>query len=326
MADLAVKLILESRDGSSRQAVREENATMRYRYYLCDIFTDTRFGGNQLAIVPKAEGLNDEKMQKIAREFNLTETTFVFPPETGHTRKIRIFTPTTEVPFAGHPIIGTAFALATAGEFGEIGSTIQVWFEEKAGLVPVSISKRAGKSVACRLAAPEKLSLGAVASPLLLAAAVSLDPADIVTKTHLPHEASVGLPFLFAELKDRDALQRAEIDLKKLYTLAAEGLTPDIHLYVHSCDEFDIRARVFAPLDGVPEDPATGSANCALAGILSHYDEAQDGRFQWRIAQGVEMGRPSILNAEATKEGGTVVTTTIGGACVMVAEGFIEVD
>ena len=298
---------------------------MRYRYYLCDIFTDTRFGGNQLAVLPEAQGLSDEQMQQIAREFNLTQTTFVFPPEAGHTRKVRIFTTTTEVPFAGHPNIGTAFALATMGEFGEIGSTIQVFFEEKAGLVPVSILKSPGKPLLCELAAPERLSLGAVASPRLLAAAVSLDPADIATGTHPPRVASVGLPFLFAELKDCDALQRAEVDMKKLYALAAQGLAADIHLYVHSNDDFDIRARVFAPLEGVPEDPATGSASCALAGILSHCDEAPDGRFQYRIAQGVEMGRPSILNAGAEKENGTVVRTTIGGSCVMVAEGYIEV-
>jgi trans-2,3-dihydro-3-hydroxyanthranilate isomerase len=298
---------------------------MRYCYYLCDIFTDRRFGGNQLAVLPDARGLNDEQMQMIAREFNLTETTFVFPPEYGHTRKVRIFTTSTEVPFAGHPNIGTAFALATAGEFGEIGSTIQVYFEEKAGLVPVSILKNPGKPLSCRLAAPEKLSLGAVAPPELVAAAVSLEPEDIVSDNHPPRVASVGLPFLFAELKDRDALQRAEIDRKQLRALAAEGLTPNIHLYVQSKDDFDIRARVFAPLDGVPEDPATGSANCALAGILSHYDEAPYGLFKWRIAQGVEMGRPSILNAEAEKANGVVIRTTIGGACVMVAEGYIEV-
>jgi trans-2,3-dihydro-3-hydroxyanthranilate isomerase len=299
---------------------------MRYRYYLCDIFTDRRFGGNQLAVLPDASGLSDAQMQNIAREFNLTETTFVFPPEAGHTRKVRIFTTTTEVPFAGHPNIGTAFALATMGEFGEIGSTIQVYFEEKAGLVPVSILKNPGKPLSCRLAAPERLSLGTVASPELVAAAVSLDPADIITTNHPPRVASVGLPFLFAELRDRSALQRAEIDMKKLYVLAAEGLTPDIHLYVLCDDDFDIRARVFAPLDGVPEDPATGSANCALAGILSHYNDAPSGIFKWRIAQGVEMGRPSILNAEAEKKNGVVIKTTIGGACVMVAEGFIDVD
>jgi trans-2,3-dihydro-3-hydroxyanthranilate isomerase len=297
---------------------------MRYRYYLCDTFTDTRFGGNQLAVLPEAKGLSGEQMQKIAQELNLGVTTFVFPPEAGHTRKVRIFTPTNEVPFAGHPNIGTAFALATVGEFGEIASTIQVYFEEMAGVVPVSISKHGG-SLSCRLAAPERLSLGTVASPHLLAAAVSLDRLDIVTKKHPPRVASVGLPFLFAELKDRDALERAQVDMKKLRALAAERVTADIHLYVHSGDDFDIRARVFAPLTGVPEDPATGSANCALAGMLAHYDAAADGRFQWRIAQGVEMGRPSMLKAEAEKEDRTVVRTTISGACVMIAEGLIEV-
>jgi len=299
---------------------------MRYRYYLCDTFTVTRFGGNQLAVLPDARGLSDQQMQKIAREFNLTETTFVFPPEAGHTRKVRIFTTNTEVPFAGHPNIGTAFVLATAGELGRIGTTIQVFFEEKAGVVPVAISEHSGRRLTCRLAAPEKLSFGGVASPESLAAAVSLDPADIVTDTHPPRVASVGLPFLFAELKDRDALQRAAVDLKKVRALDEEGLAGNIHLYVPGDGDFELRARVFAPLKGVPEDPATGSANCALAGLLSHYDEAPNGRFKWRITQGVEMGRPSILHAEAEKENGAVVATMISGDCVMVAEGTIEVD
>ncbi len=299
---------------------------MRYRYYLCDIFTQTRFGGNQLAVLPNARGLSDIQMQNITREFNLTQTTFVFPPEAGYTRKVRIFTNSTEVPFAGHPNIGTAFALATTGEFGEIGSTMQVYFEEDAGLVPVSILKNPGKPLICRLAAPERLSLGEVATPELVARAVSLDPDNIVVDTHPPRVASVGLPFLFAELKNRDALKRAEIDMKKLNAIAEENLATDILLYVHSNDEFDVRVRVFAPMSGVPEDPATGSANCALAGLLSHYNDAPNGIFKLRIAQGVEMGRSSVLNAEAEKRDGKVVRTTVGGACVMVAEGYIEVD
>jgi trans-2,3-dihydro-3-hydroxyanthranilate isomerase len=298
---------------------------MRYRYYLCDTFTDTRFGGNQLAILPEAAGLSDERMQSIAREFNLPVTTFVFPPETGHTRKVRIFTPTTEVPFAGHPNIGTAFTLATAGEFGEIRSTIQIYFEEPAGLVPVAILKHRGKPLACRIAAPERLQLGDIVAPEKLAPAVSLEPTDILTDTHPPRVASVGLPFLVAELRDRDALERAEIYPRKLYALAREGVNPEIHLYTRSGDDFDIRARVFAPLAGVPEDPASGSPNCALAGLLAHLDAAPSGRYQWRIAQGVEMGRPSVLNAEAEKVNGVVVTTNISGGCVMVAEGYIEV-
>lgn len=306
-------------------------APMRYRYYICDVFTDTRFGGNQLAVLPEADGLSDEQMQRIAREFNFSESAFVFPAEAGYTRKVRIFTPTREVPFAGHPNIGTAFALATANEFGQVDTPITVTFEEKAGLVPISIHRRRdhrgeGRLIWCELSAPERLSLGKTVSARSLALAVSLAPDDVITKTHLPQVASVGLPFLMAELRDRDALERARINVNGIEALLAEGVTPDVHLYTHSADEVDIRARMFAPLDGVPEDPATGSANCALAGLLSHYNEAANGGFHWRIAQGVEMGRPSLLEARTEKKEGVVVATWIGGASVLVSEGVIEVD
>ncbi len=298
---------------------------MRYRFFLCDVFTDERFGGNPLAVLPDARGLSAAQMQQIAREFNFSESTFVLPPESGHTRRVRIFTPSTEVPFAGHPNVGTAFALATAGELGEIGETSTVTFEEKAGLVAITIRKDPGKPIWCELAAPQRLSLGKAVSAQSVAAAVSLDASDVVTTTHSPQVASVGLPFLIAELNGRAALAKARTRLDAVHALAAEGVTPDVHLYTRSADEFDIRARMFAPLDGVPEDPATGSANCALAGLLSHYDRAADGSFRWRIAQGVEMGRPSVLEARAEKKEGIVVETHIGGASVLVGEGFIEV-
>ena len=299
---------------------------MGYRYFICDVFTDRRFGGNQLAVLPEAGGLSDEQMQQIAREFNFSETSFVFPSEAGHTRRVRIFTPTMEVPFAGHPNIGTAFALATTGEFGPIGASITVTFEEKAGLVPITIHKDKGKPIWCELAAPQRLSLGKTISAQSLASAVSLAADDIVTGRHLPQVASVGLPFLIAELKDRAALERARSNLDGVDALVAEGVIPDIHLYTHSTDEFDIRARMFAPLDGVPEDPATGSANCALVGLLSHYNEVADGSFRWRIAQGVEMGRPSVLEARTEKRAGIVVSIRVGGACVLVSEGFVHLD
>src|SRR5215510_6220417 len=175
---------------------------LRYSYYICDVFTEVRFGGNQLAVLPEATGLSDRQMQQIAREFNFSETTFVFPAEAGHTRKVRIFTPTTEVPFAGHPNVGTAFALATAGEFGAIKTSITVTFEEKAGLVPISIERREEDRLWCELSAPVRLLLGKTISAELLASAVSLAPEDIVTRTHLPQSASVGLPFLMAEVKE----------------------------------------------------------------------------------------------------------------------------
>ena len=134
---------------------------MRYRYYLCDVFTDTRFGGNQLAVLPQAAGLSSERMQQVAREFNFSETTFVLPPEeAGHTAQVRIFTPMAEVPFAGHPNIGTAFVLATTDRLGTIDTVLSVTFEERAGLVPLTIRKRPDQAVWCELTAPERLSLG----------------------------------------------------------------------------------------------------------------------------------------------------------------------
>lgn len=298
---------------------------MRYRYYTCDVFTDTRFGGNPLAVLPAAAGLSDREMQQIAREFNFSESAFVFPAEAGHTRRVRIFTPAAEVPFAGHPNIGTAFVLATVGELGPIETSSTVTFEEKAGLVPIAIQRRDGQSIWCELAAPERLTLGPTISAGSLASTLSLAPDDVLSGTHLPQLASVGLPFLIAELKDRAALERARLSLDGARSLRAAGVPPDVHLYVRSADGFDIRARMFAPLDGVPEDPATGSANCALAGLLAQHEAAANGSVGWRIAQGVEMGRPSVLEARAEKRDGIVVATRIGGACVLVSEGVIEV-
>jgi trans-2,3-dihydro-3-hydroxyanthranilate isomerase len=299
---------------------------MRYRFFTCDVFTDTRFGGNQLAVLPEAAGLSDEQMQRIAREFNYSETTFVLPAEAGHTRRVRIFTPPREVPFAGHPNIGTAFVLAGMGAFGPLDAPLSVTFEEQAGLVPVAVHKRRGERIWCELTAPQRLTLGKAISVESVAAAVSLAADDILTTAHAPLVASVGLPFILAELRDREALGRARPDMSALEGLAAEGIDqPDILLYVRTSDGFDVRARMFAPMDGVPEDPATGSAICALVGLLSHLDEAASGDFSWRIAQGVEMGRPSVLEARTQKRNGAVVDVRVGGECVLVSEGLIEV-
>jgi trans-2,3-dihydro-3-hydroxyanthranilate isomerase len=299
---------------------------MKYGYYICDVFTDRRFGGNPLAVIPDARGLNDQQMQQIAREFNFSESTFVFPPEQGHTRKVQIFTPTREVPFAGHPNIGTAFVLASCGELEEIDEATEIVFEEKAGLVQVTLSKSDEGMISCELKAPQALSLGKVLPAEMVATALSLSASEIVTDTHPPMIASVGLPFLMVELRDQSALQKASINLDGFKQIAAQGVMPDIHVYVRSDDEFDIRARMFAPHDGVPEDPATGSANCALAGLLGHYHPSVSASFEWKIAQGVEMGRPSLLQARAEKKDGKVLSIWIGGSCVMVADGHIYLD
>ena len=299
---------------------------MKYRYYICDVFTDTRFGGNQLAVLPQAERFPAQQMRQIAREFNFSETTFVFPAKAGHTRHVRIFTPAREIPFAGHPNIGTAFVLASTGEFGEIKSSLTVTFEEDAGLVSIAIQASDGKIASCELTAPQAVSFGKALPVELVAAAISVDAKDVVTKTHAPQVTSVGLPFVMVELKDRSALERARVSMNGFDALAAQGVMPDVYLYAHANDGFDIRARMFAPLSGVPEDPATGSANCALAGLLAHHSPQPNGSFVWRIAQGVEMGRPSTLIARAEKEDGVIQTTRIGGASVLVSEGFLYLD
>lgn len=299
---------------------------MRYRYYTVDVFTGQRFGGNQLAVLPNAVGLTSEQMQHIAAEFNYAETTFVLPPEvSGHTRRVRIFTPAREMPFAGHPNVGTAYVLAAIGEVVAESPVVTVHFEEIAGTVPVTISFDEGKPVSCELAAPQTLAFQAEFDPRASARALSLTRSDVVLESHVPVAATVGVPFIFVEVKGRDALARAAVDGPAF--LAAFASIGAVHLYTHTdaADDVDVRTRMFAPGAGVAEDAATGSANCTLAGMLAHFDARADGRFEYRIAQGVEMGRPSLLLASAEKRGGVVTETRVGGGCVPVMEGHIEV-
>ena len=302
---------------------------MKYRYYTCDVFTETRFGGNPLAVLPQADGLSDWQMQQIAREFNYSETTFVFPAENGQTRKVRIFTPGREVPFAGHPNVGTAFVLASTGELGDVQSLSGMTFEEEAGLVPISIEQSNGKITSCEFQAPQPVSFGKILPAKLIASAVSLSEEGILTKAHEPQVVSAGLPFVVAELKDRSALERCRVNsggFAEILAVLKEGVRASVYVYVRTTGDVDIRARMFAPLSGVPEDPATGSATCAVAGLLAHLDGRTNGEFAWHLAQGVEMGRPSALRARAEKRDGMVKATWVGGACVMVSEGFIDVD
>ena len=287
------------------------------------MFTEQRFGGNQLAVLPDAQKLSDWQMQQIAREFNFSETAFVLPAEAGHTRKVRIFTPTTEIPFAGHPNIGTAFVLAETGALGkEIPGT--VLFEEKAGLVSIEIQVDPGAPTSFELKAPQVLTLQEFPAIGSVAKALSLRENEIVVTTHAPTVASVGLPFLFVEVVDSAVLAQVRIDMAGFERLLVEGAVPYVHVYTSKAGGTDIQARVFAPLDGVAEDPATGSANCALAALLSHHRSERDGEFSWCVFQGIELGRRSVLRIRARKENGCVVASWVGGTCVMVSEGWID--
>ncbi len=292
-------------------------------YVICDVFTTRQFGGNQLAVFPNARGLSDKAMQSIARELNFSETTFVFESGDPLTPRVRIFTPAEEVPFAGHPNVGTAFVLANAGVFGPVGEGIEVCFEEHAGRVPVNIRRDSKQRLHCELEAPQGLEVGRSVSVAEVAAALSISQSDIRTEVHPPCEAGVGLPFLIVELASLEALGQVRANLDAFERLRARNVVPDVHMYVRSEDEFDLRARMFAPFYGVMEDAATGSANCALVALLTQMDPAFSSGGCWRIAQGVEMGRPSVLEARTAKSGERI-RTWIGGHCAHVASGQLH--
>jgi trans-2,3-dihydro-3-hydroxyanthranilate isomerase len=302
---------------------------MQREFVTVDVFADTRFGGNPLAVVPDARGLSTAQMQAIAAEFNLSETTFVLPPrDDAHTAEVRIFTPRAEMPFAGHPNVGTAFALAQAGEcFGRPVNGDEVTFEEKAGLVRLSFLKNGAAVIGARLAAPQPLMLGEDVSPEIVAQACGLAADDIELSRHGPRIASCGTPFVFAQVITRAALAaarpRAEVFAQHLPIGRATG----IHLYLDQpADGGDIACRMFAPLHGVHEDPATGSAAVALIGLLATLRPEPDLTLRSTLSQGVDMGRPSILETQAHKVAGIVTAMLVGGKCVPVMRGTIALD
>lgn len=299
---------------------------MRYAYLTLDVFTGQRFGGNSLAVLPDARGLTADQMQAIAREFNYSETTFVLPPASAENdAQVRIFTPAREVPFAGHPNVGTAYALALLGQAHgrPVGDTLR--FEEEGGLVLLTIARDAvGLPASTEFTAPARLELGETVAVAQAAAAAGLPDNAIETGRHQPQTASVGLPFTIAEVKDLASLARVKPDLGAFDAHFANRPGDALYLYVRT-GEATVQARMLAPLHGVLEDPATGSAAAALTGFLSHLTGEQDGTHAITIAQGLEMGRPSLIHGTAEKTGGQVAAVRVGGPSVAVAEGFLTV-
>jgi trans-2,3-dihydro-3-hydroxyanthranilate isomerase len=230
------------------------------------------------------------------------------------------------MPFAGHPNVGTAFVLARAGLcYGRPVDGDGVIFEEKAGLVPIEILRDGTTVVGARLASPQPLSIGAEIAGELVAAACGISLADIETANHRPCIASCGAPFILAELKTRAALAAATARSDVFRNEVSKQPATSILIYTQADEgDIDIRARMFAPHHGIPEDPATGSANVALIGLLAKLRPEANLSLSKTIAQGFEMGRPSILQATAQKQNGVVTATFVGGRCVPVMSGSIE--
>ncbi|MFN3522867.1 MAG: PhzF family phenazine biosynthesis protein [Phenylobacterium sp.] len=287
-----------------------------FPFVTVDVFTDRRFGGNPLAVFTDARGLSDADMLHLANEMNLSETTFVLPPaDPANTARVRIFNTTAEMPFAGHPMIGTGWVLAQRG----LGRDGVLSFEVPAGLVEVQAT-----AAGAVISAPRPLVIGQELPVEAVAACASLTAADIVTGAHRPVCASVGVDFAFAEVT-LDALSRAAPDVTAFRRALAEAPAMDdqrmsLHLYAREAPG-RLRARMFAPLTGTFEDPATGSANATLAALLLSLGEEERATFE--IVQGVEMGRPSRLTATATRQADGV-RATVGGGCVPVLSGQAE--
>jgi trans-2,3-dihydro-3-hydroxyanthranilate isomerase len=286
----------------------------RFSFVTVDVFTDERFGGNPLAVFPDARGMSDADMQALAAEFNLSETTFVLPPaDPNNTARVRIFNRRAEMPFAGHPNVGTDWVLAKQGR----AKDGKLRFEEIAGLVEIEVGD------AITIAAPQPLSLGPEMPVELVAACAGLTPGDVLTKAHRPVSASVGNSFVIAEVAG-EALTRATPDIgqfrdaAKTYTAMGPNRLP-LYLYAH--DGARIRTRMFSPLSGTVEDPATGSAATPLAALLLSLTPAAVATYD--IVQGVEMGRPSRLLCSAHRAADGI-RAKVGGSCVPVLEGRVE--
>jgi trans-2,3-dihydro-3-hydroxyanthranilate isomerase len=291
-----------------------------YDFVTLDVFTDRRFGGNPLAVFPDARGLSDADMQALAAEFNLSETTFVLPPEdSSHTARVRIFNRTAEMPFAGHPNVGTGYVLASQGRDRD-GVLV---FEELAGLVEIRVTRDAsGGPTGAVIDAPRPLALGPELTAAQVAACAGLAPGDVVTAAHRPVQASLGIDFFFAEVTE-DALARAAPDVAGFRRTAAEtGAGSDrLSLFMYAMRGEGVRARMFAPLSGTFEDAATGSASATLGALrLSLSGEAE---VRYEITQGVEMGRPSRLSVSA-RRAPDGVRASVGGACVPVFRGEVS--
>lgn len=298
------------------------------RYLTLDVFTSTPFGGNQLAVFPDASGIPEELLLPVTREFNFSEVTFVYPAkDAAHTRTVRIFTPEKEMPFAGHPTIGTAAALALVE--GALGGATQgtLTLDLKIGTVPVDVRIEGDGLAWAELSAAKMPEIGPSVPTLnTLAEILSLDAKDLIGGSLSPAAVSCGYPFLLVPLKSVDAVRRARVRVDLWEQTLKRSWAPEILVAARDAEhgEQAWHARMFAPGINVPEDPATGSAIASFGGWLATKESKPDGEFAWTVRQGIEMGRPSLLEVRATKAGGAVTAVKVAGRAVLTGEGRLR--
>jgi trans-2,3-dihydro-3-hydroxyanthranilate isomerase len=298
-------------------------------YAVLDVFTDTALAGNPLAVVLDAAGIDDERMQAIAAEFNLSETVFVFPPDNRvHSARLRIFTPRRELPFAGHPTVGTAVLLGIGKVAeGAPGNDVMLMLEELVGAV------RCGVSVKDQYRGHAIFDLPKLPEPVekrysreAVAAALGLEPAEIGFENHVPTAFDAGVPYNFVPVRDLAAIGQASPIHERWEQAFGSGHHPNAYLYCRETEGSGrhFHARMFAPLLGIAEDPATGSAAAAFAGVIRRFDEPPSGSHRFIIEQGFEMRRPSLMALEVDIEKGAIAAARIGGDAVIIARGTLE--
>lgn len=312
---------------------------MDLRFHTLDVFTDQTFGGNPLGVFPDASHLPTDLMQRIALEMNLSETVFLGPPETADgSARVRIFTPAREVPFAGHPTVGTALYLAarmdTGGALDAGGNgDLLLTLEENVGPVPVVVSFEGGQPVSALFTTamlpehrPSTHSLEDVAAMVGL----SIDEVGCPGpngSTLGVEQVSCGLEYFIVPVQDSAAVRRSRLDSTLWQRMLADAWAHHVYVMTMGSENegVDVHVRMYAPGSGVPEDPATGSAAAALGGYLSKADGRDEGSFWWTIEQGLEMGRPSLIRVGAERADGATSRVQVGGTAVEVSSGSMSV-
>lgn len=303
---------------------------MTRSFHVLDVFTDRPFEGNPLAVVLDSQGLDDAAMLAITREFNLSETVFVMPPDDPvNSAKIRIFTPGGELPFAGHPTVGTAALLAELRAGSHLTGGVVIALEEKIGLVKVEVSRRPGGVPRAVFALPRlSENLGIEIDAELAAKALGLDPLDLGFGAHGISVWSAGVPYTMVPVRDIATIARAHVADKNAWTAAfAKAGREGVFIYTRETvhPQHHVHARMFWPGAGITEDPATGSAVAAFSGLAATVELPEDGQHQLVIEQGFEMGRPSLIALDLDIRGGRLVDALIGGSAVRVSEGHLHV-